>query len=390
MPGARASGDLSAVLRALIRSDGPLSVARFMELALGHATLGYYQRRDPLGTAGDFTTAPEISQMFGEIIGLWLSEAWTQGGRPAPARLVELGPGRGTLMADLLRATASVQGFHASIAVHLVERSPRLRALQAERLAGVEVTWQGGFEEVPEGPLLLLANEFLDALPVHQLVQSGQGWVERRIGLAGDGSLAFVQDDLPSPLARSLPAAAPGTVAELSPARARLARQIGERIAAQGGVALLIDYGAFAAPPTGDTLQAVRRHGPADPLATPGLADLSAQVDFRALAEAACEGGAAVYGPVPQGTFLRAFGIEARAVQLLARARPEQRRVLRESLFRLTDAAAMGELFKVLVLARPDGPPPPGFNAPTLTPAKAEPCSRPPTSAISAASATAS
>ena len=357
------------MLAALIRARGPLPVADFMALALGHPTRGYYQGRDPLGAAGDFTTAPEISQMFGEIVGLWLAEAWARCGRPAPARLVELGPGRGTLMADLLRVTARVEGFRRSLAVHLVEASPRLRELQADRLGGADATWHERFQEVPAGPLFLVANEFFDALPVHQLVRTGQGWVERRVALAGDGRLAFVQDDRPSPLGRSLRDAAPGTVAEVSPARAELAGQIGERIAAAGGVALLIDYGAFAAHPTGDTLQAVRGHGRADPLAAPGAADLSTQVDFKALAEAARDGGAAVFGPVPQGTFLRAFGIEARALQLLERARPEQRRELRAGLFRLTDASAMGELFKVLVLASPNDPLPPGFHAPTLAPA---------------------
>ncbi len=386
MPGARALSGLSAVLAAEIRARGPLSVARFMELALGH----YYQRRDPLGAAGDFVTAPEVSQMFGEILGLWLAQAWTGSGRPAPARLVELGPGRGTLMADLLRATAKIDGFHGACSIHLVERSRRLRELQATRLAGIEVAWHDRFEQVPEGPLFVVANEFFDALPVRQLVRTGPGWVERRVGLAADGDLAFVLDDRGSPFARALPDAAPGTIAELSPARTRLAQQIGERLAAAGGVALLIDYGAWAEHPTGDTLQAVRGHVRADPLAAPGEADLSAQVDFRALALAARDGGAAVFGPVPQGTFLRTFGIEARALQLLGRVRPDQRRSLRASLFRLTDPAAMGEMFKVLVLARPGGLLPPGFTAPTLTPASEEPCSRHRTSAISAASATAS
>jgi NADH dehydrogenase [ubiquinone] 1 alpha subcomplex assembly factor 7 len=378
--------DLSRALAAEIRARGPLQVARFMELASDH----YYREHDPLGAAGDFVTAPEVSQMFGEILGVWLAQAWTGCGRPAPARLVELGPGRGTLMADLLRATAPVAGFRAALSIHLVERSPRLRALQAERLAGIDVTWHDRIEEVPDGPLFLIANEFLDALPAHQLVRTLENWVERRVGLAADGAFAFVLDDRRSPLAGALPDAAAGTLAELSPARTRLARQIGERLAAAGGIAVLIDYGAFADGPTGDTLQAVRGHVRADPLADPGAADLTTQVDFRALAEASCAGGAAVFGPVPQGTFLRAFGIEARALQLLERARPEQRRELRTSLFRLTDAAAMGELFKVLVLAAPDGPLPPGFSAPTLTPAVQKPCSRPRTSATSAASATVS
>jgi NADH dehydrogenase [ubiquinone] 1 alpha subcomplex assembly factor 7 len=363
--------DLRAVLAALIRARGPLSVARFMALSLGHPSLGYYRRRDPLGVAGDFVTAPETSQMFGEIVGLWLAEAWSGLGRPAPARLVELGPGRGTLMTDLLRATAGVDGFGRSVSIHLVETSAPFRELQAEGLAGVDAEWHDELGEVPQGSLLLVANEFLDALPVHQLVRTGQDWVERRVGLAEDGNLAFVLDDRPSPLAEQIPerdAAACGAVAEVSPARTALARQIGGRIAAAGGAALLIDYGAWAAGPTGDTLQAVRGHAACAPLACPGEADLSAQVDFRALAEAASSGGAAVYGPVPQGTFLRALGIEARTLQLLGRARAEQRRELRAGLFRLTDPSAMGEVFKVLVLASPNGPPPPGFGAATILP----------------------
>jgi NADH dehydrogenase [ubiquinone] 1 alpha subcomplex assembly factor 7 len=358
-------------LGAEIRARGPLSIARFMSLALGHPDLGYYRRRDPLGVAGDFVTAPEVSQMFGEIVGLWLAEAWAGLGRPAPARLVELGPGRGTLMADLLRAAARVESFRRSLSIHLVETSARLRRLQAERLVGVDVEWHDDFGELSPGPLLLVANEFFDALPVHQLVRTGQDWVERRVGLAEDGGLTFVVDERPSPLSEQIPerdAAPAGAVAEVSPARAALARQIGGRIAASGGVALLIDYGAWAAGPTGDTLQAVRGHAACAPLASPGEADLSAQVDFLALAEAGCAGGAAVFGPVPQGTFLRTLGIEARALQLLGRASAEQRRQLRAGLFRLTDPSAMGEVFKVLMLASPDGPPPPGFGAPTMLP----------------------
>jgi NADH dehydrogenase [ubiquinone] 1 alpha subcomplex assembly factor 7 len=363
--------ELSALLVDEIRRQGPLSLARFMTLALGHPTLGYYQRRDPLGVAGDFVTAPEVSQMFGEIVGLWLAQAWADLGQPAPARLVELGPGRGTLIADLLRAAAGAGRFRASISVHLVERSARLRRLQAERLAGIDPEWHEDFAEVPAGPLLLVANEFFDALPVHQLVRTARGWVERKVGLAEEGRLTFMPDDRPSPLAEQVAHggdAAPGAIAEISPARSELALQIGRRIAEAGGVALLIDYGAWAGGPTGDTLQAVSGHRPTDPLAAPGEADLSTQVDFRALAEAASAGGAAVYGPVPQGTFLRALGIEARALRLLGRADPDQRRALRAALFRLTDPGAMGELFKVLVLARPDGPLPPGFSAPPLTP----------------------
>jgi NADH dehydrogenase [ubiquinone] 1 alpha subcomplex assembly factor 7 len=369
--GTRTLNELSALLVEEICRHGPISLARFMTLALSHPTLGYYQRHNPLGVAGDFITAPEISQMFGEIVGLWLAQAWSDLGQPALARLVELGPGRGTLAADLLRVAASRERFRASVSIHLIERSARLRRMQAERLAGVDAEWHEDFAEVPAGPLLLVANEFFDALPIHQLVRTKRGWVERRVGLAGNGRLTFMLDERSSPLARQVADtndAAPGVVAEISPARAELAWRIGRRIAEAGGVALLIDYGAWASGPTGDTLQAVRSHERSDPLAAAGGADLSAQVDFRALAEAACAGGAAVYGPVPQGTFLRAFGIEARALRLLERAGPDQRRTLRAGLFRLSDPGAMGELFKVLVLGRPDGPLPPGFGAPTLRP----------------------
>ena len=203
MPARRApaSSGLSAVLAAEIEAGGPLSVARFMELALGHPTFGYYRRRDPLGAAGDFVTAPEISQTFGEILGLWLAQAWIDLGRPAPVRLVELGPGRGALLADLLRATACVPDFHTALALHLVESSPPLRRLQAARLADRQATWHERFEEVPDGPLLLVANEFLDALPVHQLVRTTDGWCERLVGLGPGGALGFEEAAAPSALA---------------------------------------------------------------------------------------------------------------------------------------------------------------------------------------------
>jgi NADH dehydrogenase [ubiquinone] 1 alpha subcomplex assembly factor 7 len=351
-----------------ISRSGPISTARFMALALTHPTLGYYARRDPFGVAGDFVTAPEVSQVFGELLGLWLGQAWSDLGRPDPCLLVELGPGRGTLMADLLRAAAQLPGLRASLRLHLVETSERLRGLQRARLAGETVHWHATLDEVPSGPMLLIANEFLDALPIHQLVASERGWVERVIDLAGT-ELVLTLSDRPSPLAGQLPAAesALGRIAEVSPMRTALAGSIGRRLATNGGVALLIDYGAWAEV-TGDTLQAARDHAPCPVLAAPGEADLSSHVDFRALAHAACAGGAAVYGPVPQGPFLRALGIDLRTARLLERATPAQRRELRAALFRLTDGGAMGELFKVLALARPGDPPPPGFAAATLSP----------------------
>jgi NADH dehydrogenase [ubiquinone] 1 alpha subcomplex assembly factor 7 len=351
-----------------IRQTGPISTARFMDLALNHPTLGYYARHDPLGAAGDFVTAPEISQVFGELVGLWLARAWSELGRPDPCLLVELGPGRGTLMADLLRAAAQVPGFRAALRLHLVETSERLRTLQRARLAGETVQWHAALERVPPGPMLLVANEFLDALPVHQLVATERGWVERMVDLAGT-ELVFALSDRPSKLAEKLPATdrALGQITEVSPMRSQIVAVIGRRLAADGGVALLVDYGAWA-DVTGDTLQAVRDHAPWPVLRAPGEADLSSHVDFRALAEAACDGGAAVYGPVPQGPFLRAMGIDLRIARLLECATPGQRRELRAALFRLTDGGAMGELFKVLALAGPGAPSPPGFAAATLSP----------------------
>jgi NADH dehydrogenase [ubiquinone] 1 alpha subcomplex assembly factor 7 len=363
-----ASSGLERVLAEQIRQSGPLSLERFMTLALHHPTHGYYRTRDPLGPRGDFVTAPELSQAYGEVFGAWFSRAWLDLGRPAPCRLVELGPGRGTLLADMLRATQRLEGLHASVRLHLVETSERLRAVQAERLAGFAPSWHADFDGVPVGPLLLVANEFFDALPVRQLVATADGWVERRVALSASGRLEFRPTTAPSPLGAGLPPAAPGTVAEISPARTALARSLARRIADHGGVALVVDYGAWADQPTGDTLQATRGHAPCDPLDAPGTADLTTHVDFRALALAAVAGGAAVYGPVPQGTFLNSLGIHLRTAKLLERATPAQQRALRAVLFRLIDASAMGELVKVLVLAHPAAPSPPGFGASTLRP----------------------
>jgi NADH dehydrogenase [ubiquinone] 1 alpha subcomplex assembly factor 7 len=359
---------LESELAAAIRRDGPLSVACFMSLALHHPTSGYYRQRDPLGPEGDFVTAPELSQAFGEVLGAWLAQAWVDLGRPAPFRLVELGPGRGTLLADALRATRPIAGFHAALRLHLVETSERLRAAQATRLAGSDPNWHARFGEVPAGPLLLVANEFFDALPVHQLVATARGWVERCVDLDPEGRLAFRLAQRRSPLGADLPEATAGAIAEVSPARTELTREMGRRIAEDGGVALVIDYGAWAEGPTGDTLQATRRHAPCDPLEAPGSADLTTHVDFGALATAAAAGGASVYGPVPQGTFLTTLGIHLRTAKLVERATPDRQRALRAALFRLTDASAMGELFKVLVLAGPEAPAPPGFHQPTLRP----------------------
>ncbi len=360
---------LLRVIREHIRDNGPLSVADYMGLALDHPDFGYYRTQDPFGAAGDFITAPDISQAFGELLGLWLATAWQEAGRPSPFCLVELGPGRGQLMADLIRATARVEGFLPGAAIHLVESSERLQAVQRQALPDHEVTWHDRIETVPEGPLFLIGNEFLDALPAHQLIRTETGFAERLVSVMDDGSLGFSTSAPPPDLVDLIAGsdkADVGTVAEVSPARNRLALTLGKRLSSHGGVALFVDYGAWVDRPTGDTLQAVRDHQAVDPLSLPGLVDLTTQVDFRSLGMAGARGGASVFGPVPQGTFLRALGIEPRMAALLKNAGDEQRQALRSALFRLTDASAMGEVFKVMVLASPRGPLPPGFHAPTL------------------------
>jgi len=342
-----------------IAASGPISVAEYMTLCLSHPVHGYYTAREPFGPDGDFTTAPEISQMFGELLGAWTADIWARMGAPSPVRLVELGPGRGTLMADAMRVLARVPGWADAASLHLVETSPRLRDRQARALGAARPVWHDRIEDLPGGPLILLANEFLDALPIRQVERTAEGWRERLVGLQ-NGALAFQLS--PEPLdALDLPArlrAAPlGSPFEVSPARSAVAAWIGRRVAREGGAALLIDYGHGVSAP-GDTFQAVRAHAFADPLQSPGLADLTAHVDFEALARAATQAGAAAHGPIAQGAFLEALGIEARAARLRARARDELRPAIAAALHRLTSADAMGTLFKVMAIC-----------APSLTPA---------------------
>ena len=356
--------ELGDLLARRIRTTGPLTIAEFMAEALQHPRLGYYATRDPLGTAGDFITAPEVSQVFGELVGLWCADAWDRIGRPDPVLLAELGPGRGTLMADALRALKVAPDFRRALRLHLVETSPPLRALQAQTLAAAAPAWHDTAETLPPGPLLLIANEFLDALPIRQFERTGAGWHERRIGLGADGGLAFLRDPAPSPAAALLPKslgdAPPGSIAETCPAALALATSLGARIQSEGGAALLIDYG-HAKSACGDTLQAVRRHAYHPVLDAPGSADLTAHVDFAAFAAAARAAGAGVHGPVTQGEFLRALGIEARMARLLERASPAQRKTIESGVHRLIDRAEMGTLFKAIALTRADAPVPAGF-----------------------------
>jgi SAM-dependent MidA family methyltransferase len=353
---------LAEELRRIVVAEGPITVARYMALCLSHPHHGYYATRDPFGLAGDFTTAPEVSQMYGELVGLWSVETWRLMGAPTRLALIELGPGRGTLMQDALRAARVDPAFMAAVEVHLVETSPVLRTMQARALHGatVPLAWHGRLAEVPDGPAIVIANEFFDALPVRQFVATESGWCERLVGLSEDGALAFGLAPEPTP---GLPEdGRPGDVLEWPPAALDGAREIAGRVARHGGAALVVDYG-YEGPALSDTLQAVRRHAYADPLAEPGEADLTVHVDFAKLARAASAAGAAVHGPVPQGAFLRALGIEARAAALKRRATPAQGRDIDAALARLTGAGPdrMGELFRVLAIAAPTLPPLPGF-----------------------------
>jgi NADH dehydrogenase [ubiquinone] 1 alpha subcomplex assembly factor 7 len=358
---------LEAEIRATIETKGPMSVAEYMELCLSHPRHGYYMTRDPFGARGDFVTAPEISQMFGELIGLWAAAVWQLMPPRDAINLVELGPGRGTLMADVLRAASVVPGFHAAIRVHLVETSPILRQRQEQALSGcgVPVHWHDHVMDLPWAPLIIIANEFFDAVPVHQAVKVAGGWHQRRVALDGDHLVFALHPELMWRLDEALPpgmrAAPIGAVFEWR--RDWLMRHVG-RLAASHGTALVIDYGHVESG-IGDTLQAVSRHGFADPLEAPGEADLTAHVDFRALREAAAGEGARVYGPLTQGEFLHRLGIEERARKLKAGGATKQAEEIDAALARLTAAGptGMGELFKVMAFAHPRLATLPGFEA---------------------------
>lgn len=351
---------LHAHLVARITANGPLSIADYMADCLLHPDWGYYATRDPLGAAGDFTTAPEISQMFGELIGLALAQAWMDQGAPKPFTLAELGPGRGTLMADMLRATRAVPGFHAAMRLCLIEASPTLRDAQARALSGHDATWCDSAADLPDLPLFLVANEFFDALPIRQFIRDGDGWRERRITAGEDGALAFgLTDATPQPaLAHRIADTRDGDMVETCAPGTAIAATIGARIAERGGAALIIDYGEWRS--LGDTFQALRGHARADPLEAPGTADLTAHVDFESLANAAAP--AAHTRLTPQGVFLERLGITTRAQALAARLAGETLDAHVAAHRRLTHPDEMGTLFKVMALHPANTDPPPGLN----------------------------
>ncbi|HEY7244450.1 MAG TPA: SAM-dependent methyltransferase [Xanthobacteraceae bacterium] len=360
---------LAAEIRRRIDSVGSLSVAHYMTLCLTHPEHGYYVTRAPIGSGGDFITAPEISQMFGELIGLWAIAAWRALGSPENVRLIELGPGRGTMMVDVLRATKVVPAFHAAIVLHLIEVSPAMERVQRQALGAtvVPVSWHASLEDVPDGPVIILANEFVDALPVHQAVMCADGWHERVVKLGDDGRLHFGIDRDPMPLFEQFLPAALRTagIGQIFEWRSdKVALEIGRRVVRSDGVALILDYG-HVEPAIGETLQAVREHDYADPLEAPGLADLTAHVDFHAVAQAAEAMGARVHGPVTQATLLRRLGIRQRAAVLRANAPASYAATINAALERLTneDRSGMGSLVKAIALSSPKVEALPGFES---------------------------
>lgn len=347
-----ALGDL---LTRQIASDGPMSLADYMQTCLLHPKHGYYATQDPFGAAGDFITAPEISQMFGELLGLCLAQAWMDQGQP-DAYLAELGPGRGTLMKDIFRATARIPGFPRKAV--LVEASQHLRGVQADTLVGADVEWVEHASALPDKPVLLIANEFFDALPIRQFVRGTIGWSERRVGLQDDIlSFGLTEDTRVDALSHRLADTGVGDVVEACPSAAPIMEEVSSRVA-QGGAAVIIDYGDWRS--MGDTFQALEKHATVDPLASPGKADLTAHVDFEALSAAAaiCQ----VSPMTPQGVLLEHLGITARAQALAQNLQGEALDQHIAAHRRLTHPEEMGTLFKVIALTPRDAPLPPGFE----------------------------
>lgn len=336
-----------------------MPVWRYMELCLTHPQYGYYVSRDPLGREGDFTTAPEVSQMFGELLGLWTASVWKAIGSPPLLRLIELGPGRGTMMTDALRALRVLPPLYQSLSIHLVEINPVLRDKQKAVLSGApNVAWHDSIDEVPDGPAVVLANEYFDVLPVHQVVKRENGWHERVVEIDGSGALVFGAAAEPMPrfemLLPPLVRAAPvGAVFEWRPDTEIM--KITTRVRDQDGAALIVDYGHLRSD-AGDTFQAIARHSFTDPLKNPGQADVTAHVDFQALVRAAEDLGARAHGPVSQGEFLKRLGIETRAVTLMAKTTPEISEDISGALKRLIGGGrgGMGSMFKVLAITEPN------------------------------------
>ncbi|MBY6165174.1 SAM-dependent methyltransferase [Pseudooceanicola nitratireducens] len=355
---------LDRILRR-INLQGPMPLSDYMQICMLDPAQGYYTTRDPLGANGDFITAPEISQMFGELIGLALAQTWMDHGSPAPFTLAEAGPGRGTLMADILRATRGVPGFHDAMRLVLIEASPTLRRIQGDTLADYTPAWTDRIEDLPKRPLFFVANEFFDALPIRQAQRMGDGWAERVVTADDTGPAPGLTFALTTPtplpeLAHRLKDTTEGDVVEWSPAGQAIAATIGQRIATYGGAALIFDYGDWRS--QGDTFQALRDHQPVSPFEAPGSADLTAHVDFEALARAAAPAVPSLL--TPQGVFLERLGITARAQALAKRMTGSALENHIAAHRRLTHPQEMGTLFKVLALTATGRPPVAGMTDP--------------------------
>ncbi|PSJ58157.1 class I SAM-dependent methyltransferase [Pseudaminobacter soli (ex Li et al. 2025)] len=359
--------DLKQRIADLVAASGPISVAEYMALCLFDPKQGYYTTREPFGVAGDFTTAPEISQMFGELVAIWLRTAWDAAGRPSPFVLAEIGPGRGTLMKDMLRTLSRLDpAFVSQARLALIETSPRLAEVQRATLGdfATDIEWHPTIDTLPQLPLFIVGNELFDAIPTRQFVRAGGVWRERAVAVDDAGNLQFVAGAGsldPSLLPPDAHQAPEGAIVEIAPARSALMETIAARITASGGAGLFIDYGYFT-PSVGDTLQALRKHRYEDVLASPGLADITSHVDFQALATAARSHGLAAH-LATQGDFLLGMGLLERAGRLGANADAVGREKIHSEVERLAGPDAMGNLFKVLAVTPPEIRVPPFANA---------------------------
>jgi NADH dehydrogenase [ubiquinone] 1 alpha subcomplex assembly factor 7 len=368
-------GALAVRLRERLRAHGPISLHDYMDACLADPDFGYYRVRQPFGLSGDFITAPDICQAFGELLGLWCVHVWAELGQPAGVRLIELGPGRGALMSDALRAAYLVPPFLDAVSVHLVETSPSLREAQAERIRAEardhqrpipELHWHDRLEDVPEGPSLVIANEFVDALPIRQFQLTGDRWHERMVALDDAGRFVYALAAEPLDDTSLLPpaqaSAKEGDLIELRPGQSNLIGALAARAGRAPLAGLIIDYG-YSQPALGDSFQAVRAHDYADPLQHPGLCDLTAHVDFSELKRHATAAGLATHGPVSQRDFLVALGIRERAAQLMQSMESiQQAHRFVSGLQRLIEPKEMGTLFKAMALTGADQPPVPGFE----------------------------
>lgn len=348
---------LSDIIRAKIKAEGPISLADYMELSLFHPAHGYYVTRDPIGAQGDFTTAPEMTQVFGELIGLWCAQVWKSLGQPNPFILCELGPGHGTLLKDALRAASIVPGFIEAMQLHLIEASPLLRKMQQQLLGSYKPTWVATPEDLPPHPVITIANEFFDALPIRQFVRVKERWMERRIAVTPNGAFVFVLAPTIEAPNYDLP---DESIVEQCPSAAEWASRIARPIVKSRGAALIIDYGDDEI--YGETLQAVSNHRQAHVLSTPGMADITAHVSFSPLATAMRKIGCRIHGPVYQGDFLLGLGAKERTEALCAKGDEQQIRTLQGALHRLTSHDSMGKLFKVMVATDRNTPTPPGVE----------------------------